>query len=175
MQMTIDKKGPALALFGVSRHKRHGVANQQARHRMQLLAPHLRRAVSVAKVMGTTQAQAASLAETFDKLRAGMFLVDRSGRIVHANIAGHSMTAEGDVLSAIGGRLFLHEPRAHHRLSDILAAAGDGDAALGAKGVSLPLNARSGQRYVAHVLPLTSGLGNRAAKTYSAVAALFRG
>jgi DNA-binding CsgD family transcriptional regulator/PAS domain-containing protein len=173
MQMTIDKKGPALSLFGVSRHKRHGVANQEAGHRMQLLAPHLRRAVSVAKVMGTTQAQASALAETLDGLRAGVFLVDRSGRIVHANVAGRSMMEAGDVLSTINGRLFIHEPGSHHRLSGILAAAGDGDAALSGASVTLALNARSGQRYVAHVLPLTSGLRNRAARTYSAVAALF--
>ena len=173
MQMTVDKSGTALALFAVSRHKRHGVADKQASQRMRLLAPHLRRAVLVAKVMGTAKAQASALAETFDGLRAGMFLVDRKGRIVHANIAGHSMMAKGDVLSRIGARLFLNEARSNRHLSSILAAAGDGDAALGAAGVTLPLSARSGERYAAHVLPLTSGLRDRAAKTYSAVAALF--
>jgi DNA-binding CsgD family transcriptional regulator len=173
IQMTVAKSGATLTLFGVSRRKRDGVANQQTCQRMQLLAPHLRRAVSVVRVTETTQAQASALAETFDGLRAGMFLVDRSGRIVHANAAGHSMVAEGDILSAIGGRLFIREARSNHRLSAIFAAAGDGDPALGAAGVTLPLNGRSGQHYVAHVLPLTSGLRNRAAKTYSAVAALF--
>jgi DNA-binding CsgD family transcriptional regulator/PAS domain-containing protein len=173
MQMTIDKKGPALALFGVSRGKHDGVADHRARQRMQLLAPHLRRAVSVAKIMGTTQAQASALAETFDGLSAGMFLVDRNGRIVHANVAGRSMMEEGDILSAIGGRPFFHDAHSNHQLSGIFTAAGDGDAALRGARVTLPLNARSGRRYVAHVLPLTSGLRSRAAKTYSAVAALF--
>jgi DNA-binding CsgD family transcriptional regulator len=173
IQMTVDKSGATLTLFGVSRRKRDGVADKQACQRMQLLAPHLRRAVLVAKVMGTTQAQAAALAETLDGLRAGMFLVDRNRRIVHANVAGQSMIADGDILSAVGGRLFIHEARSNHHLSGIFAAARDGDAAIGAAGVTLPLNARSGQHYVAHVLPLTSGLRNRAAKTYSAVAALF--
>jgi DNA-binding CsgD family transcriptional regulator len=173
MHVTVDKRGATLALFAVSRHTRDGVADRQACQRMQLLAPHLRRAVSVAKVMGTTQAQASALAETFDGLRAGMFLVDRNGRVVHANVAGHSMMAEGDILCAIYDRLVLHEARSNHQLSGIFAAAGDGDAALGTAGVTLPLNGRSGQHYVAHVLPLTSGLRSRAAKTYSAVAALF--
>lgn len=173
IQVVVDKRGGRLTLFAVSRHKRDGVADKQACQRMQLLAPHLRRAVLVAKVAGTVQEQASAFAETFDRLRAGMFLVDRNGRIVHANVAGHSMMAEGDVLSAIGGRLFIHEARSNQQLSSIFAAAGDGDAALGTAGITLPLNARSGQHYVAHVLPLTSGLRNRAAKTYSAVAALF--
>jgi hypothetical protein len=80
LHVTVDKEGTTLALFAVSRRKRDGVADKQAFQRMQLLAPHLRRAVLVAKVMGTTQAQASALAETFDELRAGMFLVDRNGR-----------------------------------------------------------------------------------------------
>jgi DNA-binding CsgD family transcriptional regulator/PAS domain-containing protein len=173
MHLTVDKSGSTLALFAVSRRKRDGVADKQACQRMQLLAPHLRRAVLVAKVIGTTQAQAAALAETCDGLRAGMFLVDRSGRIVHANVAGHSMLAEGDILSVIYDRLVLHEARSNHQLSGIFAAAGDGDVALGTAGVTLPLNGHSGQHYVAHVLPLTSGLRSRAAKTYSAAAAVF--
>jgi DNA-binding CsgD family transcriptional regulator/PAS domain-containing protein len=173
MHVTVDKRGATLALLGVSRRKRDGVADKQACQRMQLLAPHLRRALLVGKVMGTTQAQASALAETFDGLRAGMFLVDRNGRVVHANVAGRSMMAEGDILTAVHDRLVLREARSNHQLSAMFAAAGDGDAALGTAGVTLPLNGRSGQHFVAHVLPLTSGLRNRAAKTYSAVAALF--
>ena len=173
MHVTVDKWGATLALFAVSRGKHDGVADQQARYRMQLVAPHLRRAVSVARVMENKQAQADALAETFDALRAGMFLVDRNGRVVHANAAGRSMIAEGNALFTSCGRLFLHGPRGNNQLAGMFAAAGAGDAALRAARVTLPLNARSGRRYVAHVLPLTSGLRNRAARTYSAVAALF--
>jgi hypothetical protein len=32
-----------------------------------------------------------------------------------------------------------------------------GDLAIGAQGIAVPLTARDGERYVAHVLPLTSG------------------
>ena len=51
--------------------------------------------------------------------------------------------------------------------------AGAGDAALGVKGIALPLTARNGERYVAHVLPLTSGARRDAGLAYNAVAALF--
>src|SRR5215470_17466321 len=56
---------------------------------------------------------------------------------------------------------------------DIFACAGNGDAAIGIKGVALPLNARGGELHVAHVLPLTSGARRRAGATYKAAAALF--
>jgi DNA-binding CsgD family transcriptional regulator/PAS domain-containing protein len=173
MHVTVDKAGTDLAVFSVSRRKRDGVADEGARQRMQLLAPHIRRTVLVAKVVGTKQAEASALAETFDGLRAGMFLVDGSGRVVHANVAAKSLLAEGDIVSVVGGRLFAHEAAVNHRLLSIFAAAADSDMAVGAAGVTLTLNARSGQQYVAHVLPLVSGLRGRAARTYSAVAALF--
>jgi len=53
-----------------------------------------------------------------------------------------------------------------------VAAAG-GDAALGRRGIAVPLKARDGERYVAHVLPLTSGARRKAGTSYSAVATVF--
>ena len=91
-----------------------------------------------------------------------MFLVDVSGRIVHANAAGHMMLDGASVLHAAGGRLILHDPQADRTLADTFAAAGNGDAAIGVKGVAVALVARDGERHVAHVLPLTSGVRRRA-------------
>ena len=39
--------------------------------------------------------------------------------------------------------------------------------------IDVPLMAREGARYIAHVLPLTSGARRRAGTSYAAVAALF--
>jgi DNA-binding CsgD family transcriptional regulator len=54
-----------------------------------------------------------------------------------------------------------------------LIAAGNGDAAVGVKGIALPLIARGGERHLAHVLPLTSGARRRAGIATSAAAVLF--
>jgi DNA-binding CsgD family transcriptional regulator len=48
-----------------------------------------------------------------------------------------------------------------------------GDAAVGVKGIAIPLMALDGEHYVAHVLPLTSGARRRAGATYTAAAAVF--
>ncbi len=79
-----------LALF---RHEREGLADDEAHRRMRLIAPHLRRAVLIGKVVDLQKVEGASFAETLDGLGAGMFLVDEAGRIVHANAAGHVMLA----------------------------------------------------------------------------------
>ena len=94
--------------------------------------------------------------------RAGMFLVDEAGRIVHANASGHAMLHESSVLRAAGGRLVAIEASAATALNEIFPVAGHGDAAVGTKGIAVPLRARDGEHYVAHVLPLTSGARRRA-------------
>ena len=77
------------------------------------------------------------------------------------------------VLRAEGGRLIANDSQADRTLADTFATAGNGDTAVGIKGVAVPLVARDGERYVAHVLPLTSGARRQAGASYAAVAALF--
>jgi len=169
----LDKSATNMSFLALFRHERHGLMDDEARRRMLLVVPHFRRAVLIGKVLDLQKAEAASLADTLDGISAGMFLVDASGRIVHANAAGHVMLNAASVLHAAGGRLVLNDPQADRTLADIFAAAGNGDAAIGVKGVAVPLVARHGERHVAHVLPLTSGVRRRAGTSYAAVAALF--
>ena len=140
---------------------------------MKLLAPHVRRAVLIGRTIDLKTAEAAMIADVLDEISAGMFLVEASGRLVHANAAGHAMLAAGDFLTVGGGRLAATDAAAEASLRDVLAAAGAGDAAVGAKGIALPLVAGNGERYVAHVLPLTSGKRRDAAFHYAAAAVVF--
>lgn len=166
----LEKSTAAVAMFTVFRHERDGLVDDETRCRMQLIAPHARRAVLVAKVLDLGQSEAATFADTLDGLSAGMFLVDASGRIVHANAAGHAVLAAGDFLRAASGRLVAHDRQADQSFRDIFAAAGNGDMAIGLKGIALPLMARDGEHYVAHVLPLTSGARRRVAGARAAAA-----
>jgi DNA-binding CsgD family transcriptional regulator/PAS domain-containing protein len=169
----LEKSSTNFSFLALFRHQRDGRFDDEARRRMRLVVPHFRRAVLIGRVIDLAKAEAASLADTLDGIRAGMFLFDATGRIVHANGAGHVMLDAGDVLHAKAGRLAVNDPSARQALADTFATAGNGDAALGIEGVSVPLVARGGARYAAHVLPLTSGARRRAAASYAAVAALF--
>lgn len=171
--VALDKSATSVAMFGVFRHERDGLADEDTRARMRLIAPHVRRAVLIGRAIDLKTTRDASLAETVDGLAAGMFLVDAGGRIVHANAAGHAMLADADFLRANGARLVAADAAADQTLQEIFAAAGSGDAALGVKGIAVPLAARGGERFVAHVLPLTSGARRRAGAAYAAAAALF--
>jgi DNA-binding CsgD family transcriptional regulator len=83
------------------------------------------------------------------------------------------MIADGGVLRASLGRLVVSDPDVNHALREIFLAAATGDAAIGVRGVAVPLVARDGERYVAHVLPLSSGARRGAGVSYASAAALF--
>jgi DNA-binding CsgD family transcriptional regulator len=140
---------------------------------MKLIVPHIRRAVLIGKVIDMHKVEAAALADTLDGLSTAMFLVAASGNIMHANAAAHVMLQEGLVVRASAGKLTAQHTEADRALHDIFMNARGGDSAVGDEGVAVPLSARDGENYVAHVLPLTSGARRRAGVAYSAVAAVF--
>jgi DNA-binding CsgD family transcriptional regulator/PAS domain-containing protein len=169
----LDKSATSTAMFGVFRHERHGLVDDETRRRMRLIVPHIRRAVLISRTIDLKSAEAATFADTLDGLAAGMFLVNEAGQIVHANTSGYAMLHESSVLRAAGGRLVAIQASAATALNEIFPIARRGDTAVGTKGIAVPLRARDGGQYVAHVLPLTSGARRRAATSYAAVAALF--
>ena len=169
----LDKSVTTAAMFGVFRYQSVGVVDDETRRRMRLIVPHIRRAVLIGRLIDLRAADAASLADILDGLSAGMCLVDTGGRIVHANTACHVILNAGDFLSTTGGRIVATDAKIDQALRELLAAAGSGDAAIGSRGIALPLKAQDGSCYVAHVLPLTSGARRLAGIAYSATAALF--
>jgi DNA-binding CsgD family transcriptional regulator/PAS domain-containing protein len=169
----LDKSASSISFLGLFRHKRHGLLDDETRRRMRLVAPHFRRAILISNVIDHQGAEAAALADTFDGISAGMFLVDAAGRIVHANASGHAMLDKTDVLRASGGSLVSNDPQADQILADTFSMASNGDAALGVKGVAVPIVALNGEQYVAHALPLTSGARRQGGSSYRATVALF--
>jgi DNA-binding CsgD family transcriptional regulator/PAS domain-containing protein len=169
----LDKSATGVAMFGVFRHQRDGLADDETRRRVRLVAPHIRRAVLVSRLIDLKTTEAATFADTLNGLSAGMCLVDANGRIVHANVAGRAILDAGDLLSDSGGQIVARDGKIDKFLRDLFTASGSGDGAIGTQGIALSLRARDGTHYVAHVLPLTSGARRLAGTTYSAAAALF--
>lgn len=154
--VTLDKSANGAAVLGVFHHERDGVVDAQGRERMRLIAPHIRRAVLASRLFDVKAAEAAAFADTLDSLHAGICFLEADGRIVHSNAACKVILANGDCLSVIRGRLVAGDPVIDKQLRELFAAAA-GDPIIDGTGVSLPLIAQDGARYIAHVLPLTSG------------------
>jgi DNA-binding CsgD family transcriptional regulator len=111
--------------------------------------------------------------DALDTLTAGVFLVDARCGIVFANLAGQALLDEADVLHASHGVLTMVEAQAGRAFRDAIEAAVGGDLAIGVRGIALPLSPQPDRRWLAHILPLTSGARQDAGLTYGAVAAVF--
>jgi len=169
----LDKSVTSFALLSVYRHAASGLVDDLMRRRMQLIVPHVRRAVMIGKAIDLKSVKTAAFVDALDGLSAALFLVDAFGRIVHANISGHDMLADGRILRSAQDSLVAADPQAARTLLGAIAAASDGDAAVGAGGTAVVLSTSPERRWLAHILPLTSGARRRAGIAHSAVAAVF--
>jgi DNA-binding CsgD family transcriptional regulator len=170
----VDKTGTAAGMFIVFRSERDGIVDEETRRRMRLLAPHVRRAVHVARAIESKDAETATFTDAFDGLSSGLFFVDPDGAVLHANTAGRGLLETGDLLRIRGGRLTASNPGTDIVFRDTFRSARAGDEQTGTKGVSVPLDTvNGGQQHVMHLLPLTSGERRKSVAGSSAVAALF--
>jgi len=173
LNVALDKTATSAAMYCVFRHEQTGLVDDEMRRRMRLIVPHMRRAVLIGRVIDLKTAEAATFADAADGLGAAMFFVDATARIVHANARGHAMLTQGSLLRVVDGKLVPNDESAEQPLNEVYAMAERGDAAVGVKGIAVPLMALDGERHVAHVLPLTSGARRRAGTSYAAAAAVF--
>jgi DNA-binding CsgD family transcriptional regulator len=167
----LDKSATGAALFGVFRHERHGLVDDEARRRMRLIAPHVRRAALIGKVIDLKTAQAATFGtpstasppacSSWTRRAAWSTPTPRAQRCWRRPI---SCTRPPD-----GSLPPTRKPTVRSGTFSSRPAA----TRLGVKGIAMPLMARDGDRYLAHLLPLTSGARRQAGVSFNAVAALF--
>jgi DNA-binding CsgD family transcriptional regulator len=173
MCATLDKTGSGIATLTCTRHEGDGYVNEAALRRMRLLVPHFRRAVLISKALDLRSVQTAAFSDAIDAVAASVFLVTPQGELAHANALGQAMLDTGDPIKLQSGVLIASDAGVQASLQRAFADSLHGDAAMEANGMALPLVDQTGRRYIAHVLPLSSGVRRKAGMYHSAVAALF--
>jgi DNA-binding CsgD family transcriptional regulator len=169
----LEKSATTSVVFTIICRERDGIVDDEMLRHLRLIMPHIRRAALIGKVIELKTVESASMADSLDGIVAGIFIVDASAHIAHANASGHAMLADGSLFRSQGGKLAANDPEAERTLHNVFAAAGSGDIAVDVRGFAVPLSARDGERYVAHALPLTSGARRQAGIVYAATAAVF--
>jgi len=169
----LDKSASGSTYLTLSRDAESGMVDHTMRERLALIVPHVRRAVQIGQAIELKQAETATFMDVLDGLSVGMFLIGADGRIMHANAAGSGMLGSGDLLRSVGGRLVAGNAQVEQSLRQTAAAAANGNEEAGSSTVVVPLRARDDERYVAHMLPLTSGARRHAGEAYAAAAAMF--
>jgi DNA-binding CsgD family transcriptional regulator len=148
------RDGWRVGQWGVARHVDAGPAGAREIEVMRLLAPHARRAVTIADLVETRTVVAEALADTLDRLSMGIGILGAGGRILHANAAARAMMDQGGPIRSEGGRLAAGRPEETAALRAAIDLAGRDEAQLGATGLGLRLHAAEGATALAHVLPL---------------------
>jgi len=143
------------------------MVEKDMRRRISMIVPHAHRSLMINRTIERQQSEAATVYDTLDGLRAGIFLIDAQRRILHANAAGRDILRGDDFLRSIGGQLVARDAQAQQSLRSILVS----EAAV-ARNSALTLTAQDGQRYVAHVLPLAL-FGGKDAMAVKVAATLF--
>jgi DNA-binding CsgD family transcriptional regulator len=83
------------------------------------------------------------------------------------------MLDDGRVLRGTRNMLTACDPQANRLLREIFASTEGGDGAVGIKGIAVPLSGAHDERWLAHVLPLTSGARQQVEVGLNAAAAVF--
>ncbi|MGD9785889.1 MAG: helix-turn-helix transcriptional regulator [Hyphomicrobiaceae bacterium] len=153
MTLAGDSRGLGTLVF-TSAH-RLDQANVDELELLRALAPHLRRVISISRLLELRTIEAESLRSALEVLPTGIFLVDGAARIIHANDAAHRALQENDAIRISDGRLSMRDHRLAQALTDAISNEDRG--AISERGCGIPARGTNGRRAVVHVLPLRYG------------------
>jgi DNA-binding CsgD family transcriptional regulator len=163
-----------LAGLYLGRNERQGIITEREIELGKLLLPHVRRAVTISKVLDVRTIEGTRMAEALDALRCAVVLTNEHGIILHANrVAEHMLDAGGPIHSA-KGTLQAIAPSAASELRSAITLAACNEAGIGKTGLAIRLTEPDVPPIFAHVLPLT-GSDFRTRLQPAAVAAVFIG
>ncbi|MEQ1771639.1 MAG: helix-turn-helix transcriptional regulator [Devosia sp.] len=158
--LTLARDRMTMAGVGFAQHKSMTIEGWML-DELRALAPHLRRAVVVSRVLELHRSRAATLEAAMDAAEAGAVLVTGDMEVVHANAAAESMLSSGDPITLNNGRLRLAGEVAPGHLDAAVAAAAGGAVAMGRRGIGIPARRGDGTPLVTHVMPLDARNGKR--------------
>jgi DNA-binding CsgD family transcriptional regulator/PAS domain-containing protein len=157
LQSIVLRDPDRIGVFAVNRHDSVGIVTDREIEIMRMLAPHLRRAVTISDLIDIKALEAHVLSATLNSFQTGVIVVATDGRVLHANDAARAMFDSGGPVRSINGRLTTNKSEASEELAHALALACNNEAGIGATGIGIALTGPSGEAAVAHVLPLATG------------------
>ncbi len=116
--------------LGVGRNERQGLLTEREITLAKLLLPHLRRAVTISKVLDVRTIVGTRMAEALDALRCGVVLTNEHGTVLHANRSAEHMLDEGGPIQSRQGILQATAPSAASELRSAFALAAGNEAGI---------------------------------------------
>jgi DNA-binding CsgD family transcriptional regulator len=161
-----------IAHIGLGCHESRGPVEPETFDDLRLLAPHLRRAVNISRLLDMTTNAAATFEAALVATAGGAILVEEDMRIVYANPVARAMLDAADAIRSSGGRLELQTALVPEQLELAVRAAAGREIDMGRRGIGIPGRRRDGSPIVLHVLPLEQR-SPRTGAPWKSVAAVF--
>jgi DNA-binding CsgD family transcriptional regulator len=155
--VTLLKTPSRFATLSIARHHDVGFAGPREIEIMRLLAPHLRKATSIADLIEMRELTSATFENAFDALLVPVVFVDGECRIIHANGAARDLLVAGDLIRSERGVLKARAMDATQRLEGAIAAMGQNGHGGGEASQVAYIPFADGRPAFGHVLPIRSG------------------
>jgi len=120
---------------------------------ISLLAPHVRRAVTIGDMFEAERRVAEIFRSVVENLGHPVLVVSHDMQIIFANSAAEALLAENGAVSSLRGQLSFNYAHANAAVGRAVELGMRDEFALGPAGINVPL-ARTGTPAVAHVMPL---------------------
>jgi DNA-binding CsgD family transcriptional regulator len=166
----LDRSADGFSHFSLM--KGGGPVDDDWRRMLAPIIPHLLRAVLIGQVLHRHTRIVSPAAQMLDQLRAAVILLDGNGNITHTNESGRDILSRRDFLRSEHGRLVAADPQANRILRDAVTASILRNGAARSGNITLPFVAHDGERFVGHLLPLTSDRRRQTAIAYEATTVL---
>ena len=170
--VVLTRDAHSLASISLTRHETQGAIGPHELDAIRLIAPHLRRAVTISRLLDVRAVAAATFESVIDRAGTPILVTDGQLGLLHANAAAQALLDARGALLLNGTRLATAMPAVTQALAMAVAQAAEDEAAIGRRGLAIPLLASDGMARALHVLPLRGG-ALRPGLVNRAVAAIF--
>ncbi len=170
--VVLTRDAHSLATISLTRHESQGGIGPQEIEAIRLIAPHLRRAVTISQLLDVRAVAAATFESVIDRAGTPILVTDGQLNLLHVNGAAQALLEARDSLLLNGQRLATVMPAATQALAMAVGQAAEDEAAIGRRGLAIPLRAADSAARALHVLPLRGGV-LRPGLVNRAVAAIF--
>ena len=140
--------------MGISGHMSDGPINSAKRQGLRLLAPHIRRAVTISDFFNLQAIEHQTFWSVLKSMRHAVLLVDEAGMVGDTNPAADALLATTAEIEVSGRRLKLANPLAQRDLDAALRLAAEDEAKLERRGIGVPVSSEGGAPLMLHLMPL---------------------
>ena len=131
LQTVVFRNPQRIGLFSAVRHETVGPATDDDLDLLRVLAPHIRRAITISDLMDLKTLEASMLSATLDRLATGVVVVADDYRVLYANEAAREMFSDGGPIVSRKGRLSVRGATAEKELSRAIDTARQNEATMG--------------------------------------------